>query len=92
MRKLDRFEAKVCFKLYRSQCFGKGHKLVDTVTSGFPSHELDKVAAAIEQLIRDNILVAHPTKHGRAVAINVNLRLELYDAIRAMPDYRWLPK
>lgn len=92
VRKLDKHEAKVCFKLYRQACFGKGHKLIDTVTSGFPSHELNKVSAAIEQLVRDGILVAHPTKHGKAVAINVNLRLQVYDALRGMPDYAWLPK
>ncbi|MFO1535130.1 MAG: hypothetical protein ABR586_05650 [Thermoplasmatota archaeon] len=92
MRKLDKHEAKVCFKLYRQGCFGKGHKLVDTVTSGFPSHELDLVASAINRLIKDGILVAHPTKHGQAVAINVHLRLELYAVLRTMLDYAWLPK
>lgn len=91
MRRLDKHEAKVCFKLYRQGCFGKGHKRIDTVTSGFPSHELDKVKAAIARLIKDAILVEHPTKHGAAIHINAKLAGELYDALKAMP-YAWLPK
>lgn len=92
MRRLDKYEAKVCFKLYRQGCFGAGHKLIDTVTTGFPSHELDKVKDAIQALIKDGILVRHPTKHGEAVHIDAKKRLELYEALRAMPDYKWLPK
>ncbi len=92
MRKLDKYEAKVCFKLYRQGCFGAGHKLIDTVTSGFPSHELDKVKDAVHTLIKDGILVRHPTKHGEAVHIDTKKRLELYEILRAMPHYRWLPK
>jgi len=48
VRELDPYEAKVCFKLFRQGCFGKGHKLTATVTSGFPSHELDGVKARPE--------------------------------------------
>ncbi len=92
MRRLDKYEAKVCFKLYRQGCFGAGHKLIDTVTSGFPSHELDKVKDAIRALIKDGILVRHPTKHGEAVNIDSKKRLELYETLRAIPDYKWLPK
>lgn len=92
MRALDDHEAKVCFKLYRAGCFGKGHKLVDTVTSGFPSHELAKVAAAVDRLVRDGILVAHPTKHGRAVNIHPRLSNDVYEALRSMPAYAWLPR
>lgn len=92
MRALDRFEAKVCFKLYRAGCFGKGHKLIATMASGFSSHELDQVKAAILRLVRDGILMQHPTKHGPAVHIAAGLAAELYDALRAMDDYGWLPR
>ncbi len=92
MRKLDKYEAKVCFKLYRAGCFGKGHKLIDTVTSGFPSHELDQVREAILKLVRDGILVEHPTKNGKAVNIDSSLSADLYNALKAMPEYQWLPK
>jgi hypothetical protein len=91
VRELDPYEAKVCFKLFRQGCFGKGHKLTATVTSGFPSHELDGVKAAIERLLRDGILVAHPTKHGKAVHLNGRLRHEIRDALKARPEFRWLP-
>ena len=92
MRKLTAHEAKVCFKLYRQGCFGKGHKLIDTVTSGFPTHELDQVKDAIQQLIREGILVKHPTKHGEAVHINPKLSQEMWQVLKAMPDYSWMPK
>ena len=92
MRALDQHEAKVCFKLYRQGCFGKGHKLIDTVTSGFPSHELGAVKDAIDQLISDNILVEHPTKHGKAVHINIDRKNEVFDALREHDDYKWLSR
>lgn len=72
--------------------FGKGHKLIDTVTSGFPSHELDQVKEAIDRLIKDGILLDHPTKHGKAVHIDANLRIEVWEALRKLPAYGWLPK
>lgn len=90
VRKLDKFEAKVCFKLYRQGCFGKGHKLIDTMTSGFPSHELDRVKDAIAKLVKHGILVEHPTKHGSAVHINSKLSGEMYDALRV--HFPWLSK
>jgi hypothetical protein len=92
VRKLDRYEAKVCFKLYRQGCFGAGHRLIDTVTSGFPSHELDRVSDAIQRLIKDGILKQHPTKNGYAVNIHSTLKQEMYDTLRAMPEYKWLTK
>jgi hypothetical protein len=92
VRDLDRHEAKVCFKLYRQGCFGKGRKLVDTVTSGFPSHELGAVKHAIEHLIADNILVEHPTRHGRAVHIHPDLKSDVYQGLRKRPEYRWMPR
>lgn len=90
MLDLDRHAAKVCFKLYRQGCFGSGHKLVDTVTSGFPSHELGKVKDAIERLVADNVLVRHPTKHGPAVHINLDRKDEVYEALGRM--FPWLPR
>jgi hypothetical protein len=65
---------------------------VDTITSGFPSHELDQVKGAIDRLVRDGILVQHPTKHGRAVCIDAKKRLDVYDALRSMRAFSWLPK
>lgn len=92
VRRLDAYEAKVCFKLYRQRCFGRGHKRIDTVTSGFPSHELDQVKEAIARLVKDGILIEHPTKHGKAVHIDAAKRLDVWKALRKLPDYGWLPK
>lgn len=45
-----------------------------------------------ERLVRDGILVSHPTKHGKAVHINPKLSGAIYEALKAMPAYKWLPK
>lgn len=60
--------------------------------SGFPSHELGAVGEAVHRLIADNILVEHPTKHGAAVHINLDCKVDVYEALRKMPDYQWLPR
>ncbi len=92
MRELSHNEAKVCYKLYRNGCFG-GHWLqIDTAASGFPSHELDTAKEAIDELIRDGILIEKPAKHGNGVFINPKLRQEVYERVRAHEDFAWLPK
>lgn len=92
VRDLSSAEARVCFKLHRNRCFGKGHMLVDNVVRGFPSHETNAVKKAVLALIRDGILVEHPTRHGTAIHIAAGQRLRLWAALRRTPDFAWLPK
>lgn len=92
MRALTDHEAKVCFKLYRRGCFGAGHKLIDTVASGFPSQESGDVKAAITQLIVDNILIEHPTAHGKAVHINPDRKNDIYADLSKRKEYAWLKR
>lgn len=64
--------------------------LVDNVVKGFPSHETDKVKAAVENLIRDGVLVPHPTKHGASVFLNRSIQGPLGDRIREHKAFAWL--
>jgi hypothetical protein len=92
VRALDQYEAKICFKLYRQGCFGSHWLLKDTAASGFPSHELDEVKEAIDDLVRDGILNLKATQYGEGVYINPQLKGEVYQRVTEHPDFQWLPK
>lgn len=66
--------------------------LVDNVLRGLPSQDAEAGKAALQSLLRDGILVEHPTKHGKSVFIDAGLRLDLYERIREHKKFSWLPK
>lgn len=92
LRALTPLEARLCAKLYRERCFGKGHKLVSTVLQGVPTHAQGEASEALDQLVRDGIVVKHPTKNGMSVFLNPKRRLEVWERLREHKDFAWLPK
>jgi hypothetical protein len=92
VRQPSPLEARLCFKLYRAGCFGKGHKLVSTVLQGVPTHARGEAGDALERLARDGVLVKHPTKHGVSVYIGAKYRLDVWERLREHKEFAWLPK
>jgi hypothetical protein len=70
-------EINLIHKLWIHTCFGKGHMLIDNLIKGFPSHLKGQLKDDVDNLIRRNILVKKPTRHGYAVYINVEHRYML---------------
>ena len=86
--KLDGFESKLLYKLYRNRCFGKGHMLESNLLSGFPKHTTGEAKAALKALKRSGIVLTYPTKHGFSVYIEAGKRLDVFQALKR--DYPWL--
>ena len=70
-----REEINLIHKLWIHTCFGKGHMLIDNLVKGFPSHLKGQIKDDVDNLIRRNILIKKPTRHGYSVYINVEHRL-----------------
>jgi hypothetical protein len=77
MTSYTREEINLIHKLWIHMCFGKGHMLIDNLLKGFPSHLKGHMKNDIENLVRKNILIKKPTRHGYAVYINVEHRAML---------------
>jgi hypothetical protein len=91
VRRLSLTEAKICAKLWRQGKFGAGHIQIDTLVQGLPSHETGAARDAVDQMIREGILVKKG-KARAAVHLNVNFAGPIYDRIREHPQFAWLPK
>lgn len=92
VRELTALEARLCAKLYRARCFGKGHKLISTILQSVPTHAQGEAGDALEELVRDGLVVKHPTKDGMSVFINPKYRLDVWERLREHKDFAWLPK
>lgn len=92
VRPLTTPEAKVCASLYRQKCFGAGHRLVDTVVSGFPPRLRGDAKDAIEELLRDGILQRKSSKNGLAIFIPAKLAQAVRERVIEHPEWAWLPK
>jgi len=51
--------------------------LIDNLTDGFPTNIQDKITESLKELIRKGFLVRKPTKHGKAVFINLNMKKQI---------------
>lgn len=91
MRALTRTEAKLCAKLWRNGKFGAGHMQIDTLVQGFPSHEIGAVRDAVEQLVREGVLV-RKGKARAAVHLNVNFAAEIFERVREHPEFSFMRK
>ena len=49
--------------------------LIDNLVKGYPSHLKGQMKDDVDNLVRKNILIQKPTRHGYAVYINVEHRL-----------------
>jgi hypothetical protein len=70
------------FKLWRNRCFGKGHMLIDNLFGGFPSHIKGQMQAELDKLIKENIVIKKPSKHGKAVYINYECKDKIALALK----------
>jgi hypothetical protein len=56
--------------------------LIDNLVKGYPSHLKGQMKDDVDNLVRKNILVKKPTRHGYAVYINVEHRLMIEHLLR----------
>jgi hypothetical protein len=58
----------ILFKLWRNRCFRSSATLqIDNVVKGAPSHLIGEMREEIEELIKKNVVIKIPHKHGRTL-------------------------
>ncbi len=79
---LFRIKRNIIKKLYAKKAFRKGHLLFDTLKSGIPKHLEGFVGDALEQLIKEGLVVSYgKTKYGTAYQLNIENLKEIEEII-----------
>jgi len=63
--------------MYRHRYIGGKHTDVNNLRKGFPKDQYKLVEEAIDELIRDGLLIVKPTHYGRHVSINQKMLSEV---------------
>jgi hypothetical protein len=88
MTNFTREEINLIHKLWIHTCFGKGHMLIDNLVKGYPSHLKGQMKDDVNNLLRKNILVKKPTRHGCAVyskcRIQINARKGVKETLQPL--------
>ena len=77
----------ILYKLWRNRCFGKGHMLIDNVLRGFPRDKINEFRDALDELVKDGVLIIKKTRHGDAVFINPRKRVLIRDLLKEYYDF-----
>jgi len=75
-------ELSILNRLWRNRCFGKGHMLIDNLIGGFPTNVQPHIRHILKDLIRRGHIVKKPTRHGYAVYINPNFKMNIMKELR----------
>ncbi len=84
---IDPIKVDILYKLWRNRCFGKGHMLIDNVLRGFPRNKINEFRDALDELIKDGILIIKKTGHGDAVFIDPRKRVLIRDLLKEYYDF-----
>jgi len=77
----------ILYKLWRNRCFGRGHMLIDNVLRGFPRDKINEFRDALDELVKDGILIIKKTRHGDAVFINPRKRVLIRELLKEYYDF-----
>jgi len=67
-----RISRTIVRKLLDSNCFGKGSVYINTIQSGIPKHDIDKVLKVIEALVKQRICQKKKKTHGWKYYLNMD--------------------
>jgi hypothetical protein len=58
-------------KLYAYGAFAHGHLLVERLRQGIPAHSRGKAKEVLRELVKERLVLEHPTGHGLAYQLNI---------------------
>jgi hypothetical protein len=56
--------------MYRNRIVGGRHISLEDLRTGCPSHERSNVEKTLKKLVKENLVVQHPTSYGMQYALN----------------------
>jgi hypothetical protein len=57
-------------KMYRNRIIGARHISLEDLRTGCPSHERGNIEKALKKLVKENLILQHPTSYGMQYALN----------------------
>ena len=66
----DDLSKAILRKLFYDKRVGKKHISLENLKTGFPSHIKGDVDKKLKKLVKDNLVLQHPTSYGPQFALN----------------------
>lgn len=73
----EEIKKAILIKLMRKRMWLHKHTSFDNLPKGFPSHLTKEVKKVAEDLIRDGVLLKHPTSYGIEVSLNPKMKQKI---------------
>ena len=67
---MEEIKLRILWRLYRHRYIGGKHTAIENLKKGFPKDRLRLVEEAVEELIKEGLIVKKPTGYGLHVSIN----------------------
>ncbi|MFZ1076784.1 MAG: hypothetical protein WAN47_05070 [Nitrosotalea sp.] len=67
---LDDVSSAILRKLYYDNRIGKKHISLENLKTGFPSHLKGDIDKKLKKLVKENLVLQHPTSYGPQFALN----------------------
>ncbi len=67
---IDDLSKAILRKLFYDNRVGKKHISLENLKTGFPSHIKGDVDKKLKKLVKDNLVLQHPTSYGPQFALN----------------------
>jgi hypothetical protein len=64
-------------KMFYDRRIGAKHISLDNLKTGFPSHLKGDVDKKLKKLVKENLVLTHPTSYGPQFALNPNMLQEI---------------
>ena len=66
----DIVSKKILAKMFADHHIGARHISLENIKTGFPSHIKGDVEKNLKKLVKDNLVLQHPTSYGMQYALN----------------------
>ena len=78
---MDDVSKAILRKLFYDNRIGKKHISLENLKTGFPSHIKGDVDKKLKKLIKENLILMHPTSYGPQYALNPQRLNEIVDIL-----------
>jgi hypothetical protein len=82
---LDDVSKVILRKLFYDRRIGGKHISLDDLKRGFPSHLKGDVDKKLKKLVKENLVLKHPTSYGLQYALNPQRLQEIRDILDGNP-------
>lgn len=82
---VDDVSKAILRKLFYDNRIGKKHISLENLKTGFPSHLKGDIDKKLKRLVKDNLILQHPTSYGLQYALNPQRLQDIMDILGDKP-------